>query len=496
MRNYLIYTLLMTVIIVAGLWGLNFLPTIEIAGHTLRKVDILSEVRISKTSAKDLPVVEIPELNELLDSTQTSQPDTLVDKQQKQQLADTVAKVVSQPKRVLPDDKWVDKDTNAEGVTNIVDFSDSSSRGMSPFYEALGQIEGQSAYARIAFFGDSFIEGDILTSDLRSYLQTEYGGGGVGFVPITSQTNGFRPTVVHSFGGWDSFSVTDEKGFKNQYQGVDGHYFRPSGNAYVELRGQKRYGSHLDSCAISTLFFKNDETAFISAKVNGQEQVTFDIEPSADLQSIEVSGLIGRIRWSVQPDSSSLYYGVAMDDNSGIILDNFSLRGSSGYSLKSIPAKNISDFNKLRPYDLIVLQYGLNIVAPDVFDYNYYRVRMKQVISYLKENFPQAGILLLGVGDRDYKNENGVYTTMPEIRYFIQIQRQIAKENHIAFWNMFEAMGGEDSMKDFVNSQPAKANLDYTHINFRGGRAIAKKLLESLKLGKANYDKGEVYVGE
>lgn len=31
---------------------------------------------------------------------------------------------------------------------------------------------------RIAFFGDSFVEGDILTADLREKLQLAYGGGG------------------------------------------------------------------------------------------------------------------------------------------------------------------------------------------------------------------------------------------------------------------------------------------------------------------------------
>ena len=121
---------------------------------------------------------------------------------------------------------------------------------------------------------------------------------------------------------------------------------------------------------------------------------------------------------------------------------------------------------------------------------------MKKVITYLKEVFPNSGILLVSVGDRDYKNKEGKYTTMPELKYFLDIQRQIAKENNIAFWNMFEAMGGFNSMKTYVDSSPAKANLDYTHINFRGGRAIAKKLMESLTQGVKDFENGEIYEGE
>ena len=142
---------------------------------------------------------------------------------------------------------------------------------------------------------------------------------------------------------------------------------------------------------------------------------------------------------------------------------------------------------------MIILQYGLNVVSPEVYDYTYYKKQMKIVISYLKKQFPQAGFLLLSVGDRDFRSDDGSYRTMPEIKYFIEQQREIAIENNIAFWNMFEAMGGEDSMYDLVHSDPAKANLDYTHINFRGGRFIAKKLFESLIHGKSSFEKGEVY---
>ncbi|MDR0995154.1 MAG: hypothetical protein LBL81_02555, partial [Tannerella sp.] len=39
---------------------------------------------------------------------------------------------------------------------------------------------------RIAFLGDSFIEGDILVADFRQALQQQFGGRGVGFVPVNS----------------------------------------------------------------------------------------------------------------------------------------------------------------------------------------------------------------------------------------------------------------------------------------------------------------------
>ncbi len=68
-------------------------------------------------------------------------------------------------------------------------------RGMTRFYQALDQLAKAPRPVRIAYFGDSFIEADILTADLREMLQQKYGGCGVGFVTITSMTSGFRPAV-------------------------------------------------------------------------------------------------------------------------------------------------------------------------------------------------------------------------------------------------------------------------------------------------------------
>mgnify|MGYP001176808102 FL=1 len=493
MKNYLIYTLLLTVVIVGALLALNKLPQITVAGYNLRVIDILADVR--KPIKEELPCVEIPDL--LVDVDSVPEIDSLdINKDSTQININTLVDTTKVVKRIFANEKWVDEDTDEEGITHIVDYSDVSGCGMSPFYEALNAIKESEEYARIAVFGDSFIEADILTGDLRACLQSEYGGSGVGFVPITSETNGFRPTVIHNFQGWSSYSVTDTSSFKNKYQGVSGHYFIPEKSAFVQMKGQKRYGTHLDTCQVASIFFSNKYPLTLTSQINGGVQEPFYIEGSQELQSVVVQGSIGRVKWTILSDSTSVFYGTAMDGKDGVILDNFSLRGSSGYSLQSIPRKNIQEFNTLRPYNLIVLQYGLNVVSKKVYDYNYYRVRMNKVISYLKECFPQAGILLLSVGDRDYKADDGTYQTMPEIKYFLKIQRQIAKDNKIAFWNMFEAMGGESSMYDLVHDEPAKANFDYTHINFRGGRFLAKKLFESIKRGKSDFEKGEVYAGQ
>ena len=122
--------------------------------------------------------------------------------------------------------------------------------------------------------------------------------------------------------------------------------------------------------------------------------------------------------------------------------------------------------------------------------------RGSAIFAHLKQAFPQAGILIVGVGDREYKTEEGSLRTMPGIKNLIRYQQNLAADSGVAFWNMFEAMGGEGSMADMVHAKPSLANYDYTHINFRGGKHLAELLYEALVYGKEQYDRRRAYEAE
>lgn len=456
MKNYLKHSLWFTILVLIALVGLSYLPPITIDGYTLRQVDLLSDIR--KT---------VPEEEEV-DSFFLPPP-------------------VVKPAFV---------DTCKAGMTCIEDYSDSTLRGMTPFYEAINRMDTLGRPVRIAFFGDSFIEADIFTADLREMLQQKFGGCGVGLVNITSNVNGFRPTVKHSYRGWKTHAVTDSLYFERKKQGINGHYFIPSPGAYVELTGQTKYASRLDTCEQSTIYFYNTGNLSLNAQVNKKHNFDKTFGPSDKLQKMSVKGRIGKVRWTVNQADQALFFGATMDGLQGMVVDNLSLRGSSGLSLRYIPEKALKDFNEQRPYDLIVLQYGLNIATPRGSNYDSYYKGMIQTIDHLKECFPQAGILLLSVGDRDYKSDTGQMRTMLGVKNLIRYQQNLAAETNIAFWNMFEAMGGEGSMAKLVQAKPAMANYDYTHINFKGGDYLAELLYETMIYGKEQYDKRQAYEKE
>lgn len=456
-KNVLKYTGLLMFIIIGGLLLMHFLPALTFHGKVLRRVDILSELRM---------------------------PD------EPEGITDTLLPLPPPP----PKPAFVD--TCRSGMTCIEDYSDSTLRGMTPFFRAIDELKREPRLVRIAYFGDSFIEADILTADLREMLQKRYGGYGVGFVGITSMTNGYRPTVRHSFGGWSSHSIMDSVYFDRSKQGISGHYFVPSAGAYAELRGQKKYASRLDTCQKASMFFYNRGEVKLSARINRKEVTTETFSPTGSLQAMNVEGKIGSVRWTIEKADSALFYGMAMDGTSGIVVDNFSLRGTSGLSLRSVPNRMMREFNQLRPYDLIILQYGLNVATKRGRNYDRYIAGMQTTLEHVKKAFPQAGILVVSVGDRDYKNEDGELRTMPGIKNLVRYQQNLAADEAVAFWSMYEAMGGEGSMAKLVQAKPSLANYDYTHINFRGGKHLAGLLYEALVYGKEQYDRRRAYEAE
>lgn len=455
MNNNINKSLILLLMVIVMLAVISLLPTFTVFGVEVKKVDLLADVKTEVTETESEP--------------KESAPVAQVKKKQEAKKAELKC---------------------PEGKTCIEDYSESKKEGMAYFYKALDRSKKKGNYVRVAMFGDSFIEGDIFSADLRELLQQKYGGSGVGFVSMTSAVSGFRRTVRHSFNGWSSFLQQKDKGFAKEDQGIDGKYFKATSSAYVELRGQSKHGKFLDACQVSSIYFTPKAEFNLIATVNKDDRQEFDVEQTNKLQVLTVKGdNITSVKWSVSSDNPSTFYGVTMEGESGVVLDNFSSRGSTGLSLSTIPVEKLKQFNKVRPYDLIILEYGLNVVEKKRTNYTSYANGLRKTIKNLKQAFPKAAILLLSVADRDYKGSEGKIVTMPGVYHLVESQQQLAIEEKIAFWNMFEAMGGEGSMLKLNKSKPSMANKDYTHINFAGGKFMGELLFEALMHGKKQHDR-------
>lgn len=455
MKNYYWGAFLISFLTLVILLLMNFIPAHDLFGYRMRKVDLLADIRMN---------------------TDTLSADTVS--------LDSIVKKEIKPAYV---------DTCKTGLTCIVDYSDSTMRGMKHFYDMIDSIETINRPVRIAVFGDSFIEGDIFTADLRCLLQDKFGGCGAGYVNITSNVAGFRPTVRHRFSGWttrhdvDSIHDNSKLGLNSSY------YLSNAPGAWVEIEGTSSYSSNTAKGERSYIYFESMQNMTDLYYSINKDSVNKKEVYGKGLKMASVSGDIKSIKWIVGDSVSAIFYGVAIEGKNGIVVDNLSLRGSSGYNILSIPEHRLNDFGKIREYDLIILQYGLNVATPNGKKYDKYYDAMEKAVEKIKRCFPESSILLLSIGDRKMKDDNGNFVTMPGVKNLVTYQEAIAANTGIAFWNMFDLFANLGGIEAFVTAKPAMANLDYTHINFRGGKKLAECFFESLVYGKENYDRRKAY---
>lgn len=463
MKNYLFQSLFLSLGVSLVMIAVYLIPSFDVYGIETKNVDVLSDIRdgFHHIEWEELDIQDSLEINRL---------------------------------PYVPEFKY----NCPDGMTCIEDYSDSTLRGMTPFYLALDSMQvGKKDNVRIAVLGDSFIEGDIIIGDLREMLQNRYGGGGVGFMPITSQVSRYRNTIIHNFDNWLSYSPTakDKNHRPNKnLKLISEKYYIPQKFASVEYRGQRGFGRNLNKFNVVNVIYSNKKPFSFDISINDGDSEIVEANDNIGLKVQNFKGEINSIKIEVDRASdSTVFYGVTLDAYKGISVDNMSLRGSAGVSLINVPSKNILLLNKIRNYDLVILQYGLNIASKNRKSYTSYKIRMNAVIKHLKKNMPKSGFLVMGVGDRDYKSKKGEVKTMPGIKNLVRYQREIAYESKVAFWSLFDAMGGDESMVNFVEAKPPMANRDYTHINFIGGKHIAKLLFDVLENGKNEYDRRKAY---
>jgi hypothetical protein len=373
------------------------------------------------------------------------------------------------------------------GITCVEDFSKDST-GLDNFLRALSKLKKKGRPVRIAFYGDSFIEGDIFCGGVRDTLQSIFGGRGVGFVPITSGVTGFRNTIKHEFDNWDTYSIIKaDSSSINIEMGPAGYCFKPRKENWVEYRVSKQ--RFLREFSVMRLYYKNQGKATLFYTVNDSILHTSFLPTSNHVKEWKYENPKAKsIQYEFENVDSLQLYGASFESPEGVFVDNFSMRGNSGIALYTIPDKILKEFNQFRDYKLIFLQYGLNVIRDDSSRYGWYATKMISVIEKMKKAFPKASIVLLSVSDRS-TNNNGNYKTARSIPALRNTQRYIAQQTGIVFWDLYEAMGGEDSMVKYVSSKPALAAKDYTHLTFKGGRKLAGALVNSLLFELEQYEK-------
>ena len=370
-------------------------------------------------------------------------------------------------------------------ITRLELFTEGEMNAWNKLYEKLLWNKEQ---VRIAFMGDSFVEGDILTADLRELLQDTFHGGGVGYAPVASPFTGFRQTIKTTSKGWTPYNIMQRKSTPEPYASdffLSGWVAKASAGASTrwDMTDKRR---HLSDVERARLLFIARQRVEIGLKLNdGEERVFFFDGNDVVRQIVVEQEQIRSLEMTILSGAESLTaIGAEFDSKSGVAVDNLSIRSNNGQAMFwSNPSIN-SQINTMRPYDLVILQYGLNIMSADRHNYSLYGEQVEKMISYVESCFPGAAVLVMGVSDRSQKGEDGI-KPMESAKSLTQSQRQAAQNRGTAFWDTYSAMQRMGGMTEFVNN--GWAGKDYTHINYAGGARIARELYYAILKGAEEY---------
>lgn len=369
---------------------------------------------------------------------------------------------------------------NSEGLGNLINF-----------YEKLYELEHSGkGKVRVAYFGDSMTDGDLIVQDIRNAFQSQYGGKGVGFVGVTSLSASSRGSVTHEYSkSWETQSFLSVKKPKSFF-GVDGQVsFAPKGSqTWIKYVANDLANSTL--LYNPTLFYGSSPNrgGAVNVALGKDSLIRHELVTDRFLNTLKLSSTTKTLKATFEAADSIPFYGVNFDDGVGVHVDNFSLRGNSGLPLSLFNVDLMNALDKVLNYDLVVLQYGTNVLGYGTTDYDWYESKMTGVVNHLKKCFPNASILIISTGDRAVKIDMEMKTDRA-VEPLVKHQRSYAKDTHSGFVNLYTLMGGYGSMIKWVQENPALANKDYTHFNQKGAKKIGELIYNELGNGYLEYKK-------
>ena len=345
-----------------------------------------------------------------------------------------------------------------------VDSVTDSRMFLAAFYASLA--ESSDRVVRVLHYGDSQIEEDRMSQQIREKLQALYGGQGCGLMPLAQ--------------------TIPNKTVRQQLR-MNGRFVQPA-------QGPRRYlvyGPKRDQRQDGMYGVMGQVTILNDSLVKGSEEVTAVCTPLIPTAQYT--------RWKVFADTSIHYtfagdtvflsgrgavYGLSQESEKGVIVDNIPMRGCLGLVFTKMDRTQLSSFYRDQHVKLIIMQFGGNAIP---FNENPGTISaivkgLREQVQYVQSCAPEASILFIGPSDM-LTQEEGEWISYPMVPYMDRLLHKMALEENIAYFSLFRWMGGAGSMKRW--QEIGLAGSDGVHFTRAGarkaGNAVAEWIIEGIK---------------
>ncbi|WP_263374045.1 GDSL-type esterase/lipase family protein [Granulicella aggregans] len=376
------------------------------------------------------------------------------------------------------------------------------------FYASLAKLDAHSAHssATVVHFGDSPTTADLITGDVRQQLQQRFGDAGPGFNLIAKPWAWYQHRDIDETDkGW---KFTTAVGLMREGQfGIGGVGFDGSKDASARY---KFSGASPDSMQLIwksqtgggsvAVDADDNEVATVStatpidqllqgALATPETPVAKPVAVSApQFKAIQLPAGTKTVSLKVTDGNVHLYGVIFERHQPGLTYDSIGLNGASITVLSRAIAKDMlkQSFAHLHP-DLIVINYGTNEAGFASFIGKQYEGELRLAIARVHEAAPDASILLMSPMDRGERGAGNAISTMDTIPKIVDIQRRVAADTGCAFFNTFQAMGGDGTMQRWYEGKPRLVGGDLIHPTPQGAKIVATAFVDQIQQGYKRY---------
>jgi len=351
------------------------------------------------------------------------------------------------------------------------------------FYASL--LKGGST--RILHYGDSPTTADLITADARVLLQKEFGDGGSGFVLIARPWAWYqrRGVEMDASSHW-KIDIAGAAQIKDGMHGLGGVSFVGTEGASAHWR--------LKSATHTEI-----EIAYLAQPDGGAFVVEAENQPLGEVQTEAESKTPAYALFAIPPGSTDFTVRVTRGTVRLYGADFRKAKHGVTYSSLGINGANVTllsrSFNEhhwaaeLRHYhpDLVIINYGTNESGFEKFVDGTWSKELKEAVRRLHVALPGTAVLLMSPMDRGERKTSGEIETLPVLPRLVNIEGRVAAETGTAFFNTFEAMGGEGTMARWYAAEPRLVGADFIHPMPSGAKIVGELLYSALRDGYNQY---------
>jgi lysophospholipase L1-like esterase len=379
-----------------------------------------------------------------------------------------------------------DTDPDLRATLHPMAIEDPSGHALDAFFTRLARTQENEpgAVTRILHYGDSTIASDYVSGTVRRSLQARFGDAGHGFILIANPWEWyFHNDVLHgSDGEWRASRLAGPVAPDGRY-GLGGVSFTSYGGglAWFGAASHGQFGRH--ASRFDLYYLEQPGGGDVELSVRGGASDRFstrgDVKVSR-VRSMHVDDGETRVAVRAMGHGPVRLFGVALErDRPGVVYDALGSHAAMAVYWQRQDRAHWKEQLALRNPSLIVLQYGTNESDLWKLDREDYGRALADLVGELEDVAKGASLLLVAPLDRE-ERKDGKLATKRVIVDLVAIQRRVALERGVAFWNTFEAMGGEGSMARWLRAKPQLGGEDLTHPTPLGAEVIGDLLSDAV----------------